>query len=212
MKTKQAMKNIFCFGDSNTWGYAPITGERYPYNVRWTGALQQLLSANYHVIEEGLNGRTTRHEEPGRDDRNGMAFLPMLLESHRPLDMVVIMLGSNDLKIVYNQSAKQIADSIKAICQTIIHNDYMAENMPQILLISPTHIAAMPSDDAEVFEGAIGKSLLFAEYYEQVAKTLGIHFIDAAVHVQTSTDDGVHWLDWQHGDFAKAVAAKIEDM
>ena len=108
------LKNILCFGDSNTWGYAPVTGERYPGHVRWTGVLQSCLGDDYFVIEEGLNGRTTVHNEPLRPHRNGASLLPVLLESHSPLDLVIVMLGTNDLKACFRQSALEKSRAFSA--------------------------------------------------------------------------------------------------
>ena len=93
------MWEILCYGDSNTWGYNPSTKERYDRYERWTGILQFTLGDEYHVIEEGLNGRTTVWDEPIEGEyKNGKTYLVSCLESHKPLDLVIIMLGTNDLK------------------------------------------------------------------------------------------------------------------
>ena len=86
------MKTILCYGDSNTWGYIPGTGNRYPRQVRWTGVLQNLLGEKFHVIEEGLNGRTTVMDDPTRIAKNGLPYLRPCLDSHAPIDLVVLML------------------------------------------------------------------------------------------------------------------------
>ena len=103
------MRNVLFFGDSNTYGFDPEsraagTGERFPADVRWCGVAAHELGSSWHVIEEGLNGRTTVHEDPYRltTHLSGGALLPTLLKSHLPLDVVVIMLGTNDLKPVYS--------------------------------------------------------------------------------------------------------------
>ena len=92
------MKNILCFGDSNTWGYVPGTGNRYPKQIRWTGLLQNLLGDSFFIIEEGLNGRTTVLDDPTRIAKNGMTYLRPCLDSQAPIDLVVMMLGTNDCK------------------------------------------------------------------------------------------------------------------
>ena len=92
------MKRILCFGDSNTWGWNPANKERFDENSRWTGILKNKLGENYDIIEEGLNGRTTVWDDPIEGYKNGKKHLPSCLESHRPLDIVVLMLGTNDLK------------------------------------------------------------------------------------------------------------------
>ena len=171
------MKNILCFGDSNTWGYSPVDGTRFPPDIRWTGVLQKSLGDDYHVIEEGLNGRTTFINEEGdeaRPLRSGSDVLQVILESHRPLDFVTIMLGTNDLKLEFNLTAEQIAQGAKELCETVLNSAYLADNPPQILLISPTHIGStiMP-DEEEFFEQAREKSLQFTEHYEKAAADLG---------------------------------------
>lgn len=210
------MKNILCFGDSNTWGYPPGGDSRYPWPVRWTGVLQQALGDGVRVIEEGLNGRTTRLDEVGRADRNGLTLLPVLLESHRPLDIVVMMLGTNDLKALYNQSAEQIAQSAKVLCQTVLENPYLndenLEGKTQVILVAPTLITKLPLEDDGVFAGASDKSLLFGQLYRQVAQDLDIHFVDASDIVQTTEADGIHWEAHQHGDFGKALAVEIQSI
>jgi lysophospholipase L1-like esterase len=205
------MKNILCFGDSNTWGYTPVTGQRYPLSVRWPGVLQQSLGDDYHIIEQGLNGRTTRLDEPGRADRNGIALLPVMLESHRPLSLVVIMLGTNDLKAQYQQSVKDIAFSAGLLCSTVLENDYL-EGQTQVLLVSPTWITTLPKDDEDVFARASDKSRMFASCFAKAADALQVHFFNAAQVVKTTNADGVHWEANQHSDFGQALAIKIQSI
>jgi lysophospholipase L1-like esterase len=92
------MKNILCFGDSNTWGYSPTSTERYCVDKCWGNILGRTLGKDYHIIEEGLNGRTIASQLPERNDLSGKECIVMLLESHRPLGLVIIMLGTNDLQ------------------------------------------------------------------------------------------------------------------
>ncbi|MGN0772703.1 MAG: GDSL-type esterase/lipase family protein [Candidatus Ventricola sp.] len=104
------MRQILCYGDSNTWGLIPGTLDRYPWDTRWTGILQSMLcSRGVRVIEEGLCGRTTAFEDTDRAGRNGAAMLPVLLESHCPLDGAILMLGTNDCKSAYRLNPEQIA-------------------------------------------------------------------------------------------------------
>ncbi|MBQ9959278.1 MAG: acylhydrolase, partial [Oscillospiraceae bacterium] len=91
-------KRILCYGDSNTWGYIGGVGERFGRDVRWTGRLQTLLGSDYTVIEEGLNSRTTVWDDPVEMHKNGYTYLMPCLQTHRPLDLVIIMLGTNDLE------------------------------------------------------------------------------------------------------------------
>ena len=206
------MKNILCFGDSNTWGYEPLVARRYPADVRWTGVLQNSLGDGFRVIEEGLNGRTNVTNEEGRPVRSGLDVLPILLESHRPLDLVVIMLGTNDLKHDFNLSAEQIADGARQVCRCVIDCEYLVDNPPQILLISPTQVELMTEEEQGLFIGAIEKSRELAEHYQVVAENLGIHFLDASKIVLRTDLDGVHWDADQHKAFGEALSGTIKQI
>tara|TARA_B100001115_G_scaffold106680_1_gene78671 strand:+ start:1631 stop:2269 length:639 start_codon:yes stop_codon:yes gene_type:complete len=207
------MKTILCFGDSNTWGYSPKDGSRFPPNIRWTGTLQSLLGADYNIIEEGLNGRTTFINEKGRGARafrSGSDLFPTILESHRPLNLVIIMLGSNDLKLEYNLSVEEIAKGAKALCKQVIDSEYLVENPPLILLISPTHFnSEIIEHGIEIFGDPSEKSRQFAKHYQKVAEELGIYFLDAAKYVVPSEGEGIHWDADQHIKFGKVLAQKI---
>jgi lysophospholipase L1-like esterase len=205
------MKNILCFGDSNTWGYSPLDGARYSHDVRWTGVLQKSLGSDYRVIEEGLNGRTNMTNEEERPIRSGLDVLPVLLESHRPLDLIVIMLGTNDLKHDFDLSAEQIADGARQVCRCVIDCEYLMDP-PQILLIAPTHVELMTEEEQGLFIGAIEKSRELARHYQVVAEDLGIHFLDASKIVARTDLDGVHWDASQHKDFGKALSGTIREI
>jgi len=204
------MKNILCFGDSNTWGYEPLVARRYPADARWTGVLQRSLGDGFRVIEEGLNGRTNVTNEEGRPIRSGLDVLPVLLESHRPLDLVVIMLGTNDLKHDFDLSAEQIADGARKVCRYVIDCEYLTDDPPQILLISPTHVELVTVEEEDQFIGAIGKSRELAEHYQAVADDLGIHFLDASKIVVKTDLDGVHWDVDQHKAFGESLSGTIQ--
>ena len=210
------MKHILCFGDSNTWGYSPQDGSRFPPNVRWTGTLQKTLGADYNIIEEGLNGRTTFINEEGEDARpfrSGSDVFSMILESHRPLDLVTIMLGTNDLKLEFNLSVEEIAQGVKELCEIVLNSEYLIDNPPKLLLISPVHIGStIQPDQEEFFEQAREKSYQFAEYYQRVAEELGIHFLDAAKIVSPSDGEGVHWDADQHIKFGKELSNLIRQL
>ena len=203
------MKNILCFGDSNTWGYEPLVARRYPADARWTGVLQRSLGDGFRVIEEGLNGRTNVTNEEGRPIRSGLEVLPVLLESHRPLDLVVIMLGTNDLKHDFDLSAGQIADGARQVCRSVIDCEYLMDDPPRILLISPTHVELVTVEEEDQFIGAVEKSCELAEHYQAVADDLGIHFLDASKIVVKTDLDGVHWDVDQHKAFGEALSGTI---
>ena len=205
------MKNILCFGDSNTWGYEPLVARRYPTDVRWTGVLQKSIGSDYRVIEEGLNGRTTFISEDERPLRSGSDVLPILLESHRPLDLAIIMLGTNDLKLDFNLTVAEIAQGAKTLCELVMNSEYLEDHPPEILLISPTHIGhnILP-EDKEFFVQAREKSLQFAEHYEKAAAEAGVHFLDAAKVAKVSEVDGVHWDASQHKEFGELLSGLIQ--
>lgn len=127
------MKRILCFGDSNTYGYIPDGTGRYSEDIRWTGRLQKKLSSEAIIIEEGLCGRTTVFQDELRIGRRGVELLPVLLESHAPLDLVTVMLGTNDCKTVYGASAEVIGKGIEKIIGQI----KSISPQTKILLISP---------------------------------------------------------------------------
>lgn len=128
------MGEILCYGDSNTYGLIPGTKDRYPRDIRWTGIIQERLRhKGYNIIEEGLCGRTTVFDDELRNGRRGDIFLPLLLESHQPLDVVILMLGTNDCKSYYKASAKVIGRGIEKLIHQIRANNININ----ILLISP---------------------------------------------------------------------------
>jgi len=206
------MKNILCFGDSNTWGYTPITKQRYPFDVRWTGVFQSKLGGDFRIIEEGLNGRTTIHDDPNRNDRNGIKLLPALIESHSPLDLVIIMLGTNDLKASLKQSAESISLGIKQVCEAVLNSEYFCQKSSKILLISPSFVENVPEEDKDEFEHAKEMSREFSTHYLKVAQELNIHFFDAAKEVKTSPLDGIHWDAEQHIHFGECLAIKVKSI
>ena len=106
------MKNILCYGDSNTWGFIPGSGKRYTEDIRWTGLLQRGLGHGYQVIEAGVNGRTTSFDDPFCNYLNGWKSLPYSLLSAKPVDLLIISLGTNDLKFT---DARGSSKGIEAI-------------------------------------------------------------------------------------------------
>ena len=111
-------RTVLCFGDSNTWGFEPGTQARYPRDARWPGVLAAALGAGWHVVEAGLNGRTTVFDDP-LGDKNGLRHLGPVLESAAPVDLVVVMLGTNDLKTRFGASAYEIAEGAGRIADAV---------------------------------------------------------------------------------------------
>ena len=206
------MKTILCFGDSNTFGTNP-EGGRHDRTVRWTGRLQQLLGDSWYVIEEGMGGRTTVWEDPLEPNRRGIAALPIALASHKPLDLVIISLGTNDCKSFFHASPKVIAKGAEALCKTVLDFDYGSWGpVPKILLVSPIHIGekveASPyiSFDRESPE----KSRCLAPLYEEVAERLGCMFLDGAKAAGPSSLDQLHMDGNSHRAMADAIYERIK--
>ena len=172
------MREILCFGDSNTYGLIPGTKERYKENIRWTGILQQKLKEkDCRIVEEGLCGRTTVFEDELRKNRKGSDLLPVLLESHAPIDQVVLMLGTNDCKSYYHASAEVIGLGVEKLIGQI----RQAGEHIKILLVSPILLGEKvwePEYDPEFDEQSVETSRQLKMVYSRIAKKHGIDFLD----------------------------------
>ncbi|CAM4416653.1 SGNH/GDSL hydrolase family protein [Vibrio agarivorans] len=202
------MKTILCFGDSNTWGYSPDLPRRYSSEERWTKLLQNKLPEEYLVIEEGLNSRTTVFEDPFEPGKKGLDYLLPCLESHHP-DLVVLMLGTNDLKTRFNVTASDISKGAARLVQVIqnFHHGFMAKP-PEVLLVSPAHVYESDPNQ-EGFTHAEEKSKQLGHYYKLRSEELACHFFDAATEVQPCPKEGIHWQVDQHEKFANILAERI---
>jgi lysophospholipase L1-like esterase len=204
------MKTILCFGDSNTWGYIPLTEQRYPFEKRWTGILQKRLAGAARIVEEGLKGRTTVWDEPFRPGRNGQQFLGPLLESHAPIDLLVIMLGTNDMKHHYNVSPHESARGL-AVLVEIAQGNAVAPtgNAPDVLIVAPPRLQRLSELMHYHFERGVEKSVELAMHYRKVADQYGCHFVDAGEHTHASDEDGVHLDEAGHQKLAQVLAERI---
>ncbi len=206
------MKTIVCYGDSNTWGHNPATQDRFPIEQRWTGVLAQELGAGYRVVEEGLGGRTTIWDDPIEEWRNGKTYLLPCLWSHRPIDLVTIMLGTNDLKERFSVSAYDIAAGAGVIVDLTLRSGAGPKgDAPQVLLMAPPVVARL-TDYAEMFEDAQAKSMKFAEHYARVARSYGCHFLDTSQVVVSSDLDGIHLEASEHRKLGVAMAARVREI
>lgn len=212
------MKRILCFGDSNTWGYVPGTGERYPDDVRWTGVVQNLLGQSYKIIEDGINGRTTVWENPYLTCRSGIEGIGYSLLSARPLDLVVVMLGTNDLVYTngygYSQGLPQILRRILHAQGFYQDTSKIFTNGPKVLLVSPVRLH--PDVERIKPDAPIGAryadSCRFAEWTAQVAKEYNVPWVDAAAVAGSSEVDGLHLTPEGHRAIGELVAAKIKEI
>lgn len=210
------MRTVLAYGDSNTWGAATVARPdgRYGHDERWPGVMQSVLGGGWRVIEEGLPGRTTVHADPVEGAHmNGRDYLLPCLRSHRPLDVVAIMLGSNDLKARFAVPATDIAagagELVKLARQAEAGRD---SGVPKILLIAPppmlSHTGERP-DFARMFAGGYEKSLEFGRLYADVAALHGTAFLDAGTIIRSSAHDGLHLDPEAHLALGRAVAAAV---
>lgn len=206
------MKVVLCYGDSNTHGADPAGGPRLAPDVRWPGVLQQTLGDGFRVIEEGLNGRTTNLEDIIERHRNGLTYLTPCLESHRPIDLITIMLGTNDLKARFNRSASDIAQSAVALASIAARSGCGPnENDPKVLVMAPPPLGKL-TDYAEMFAGGLEKSREFGRYYGFFAARNHFDFLDVGQVIQTSDLDGIHFEPAAHQTLGQAVAAKVRSI
>ena len=185
------MRTILCYGDSNTWGHCPSTEERYGSNERWGGVLRNALGEGYLVIEEGLCGRTTVWDDPVEGiHKNGQTYLLPCLESHKPIDLVIILLGTNDLKQRFGLSAFDITRGAGVLVELAQASDTGPEGSPPgVLLVAPPPVARLTSFALE-FKGAEEKSRAFGREYRLLAEELRCDFLDAGGVVISSDRDG----------------------
>lgn len=199
------MKTILCYGDSNTHGTLPIDFDlletpfissryRLPREKRWTGILQRELGSEYYVLEEGLNGRTTVWDDPVEGaHKNGVKYLVPCLESHAPIDLVLLMLGTNDLKTRFSVSAFDIALSAGVLVNTIQQSGFGPDGKnPKVLLMCPPPLGKM-SYLSELFTEGVKNSLELAKHYKKIAKLYGCDFLDVAEIIRPSDIDGCHY-------------------
>jgi lysophospholipase L1-like esterase len=204
--------NVLCYGDSNTWGSTPGSGERYPRDVRWTGVLRSELGPGHHVIEEGLPGRTTVWDDPIEGHKNGLTYLPPCLASHQPLDLVVLMLGTNDLKQRFSLSAFDIAQGAGVLARVVLSSAVgPGGRPPQLLLLAPPPLSTV-SVYAELFTGGREKSRGFAHRFAEVAEELGCDLLDTGTIIASSPIDGVHFEADDHRTLGRAVAARAKEI
>lgn len=220
------VKRILCYGDSNTWGYMPGSGQRFDSDTRWTGVLQELLGEEYCIIEAGLNGRTTVFDSPFDDYLNGKAGLGYAFLQASPVDLVAIMLGTNDLKYTNAAGAARgvgaLVSEIRSITNKVSSSFYLTNALQpekadtKILIISPilVHPDILRISPMTVFEEEkrYEKAQGFSAAYKNVAAQAGAWFLDAAAFAQPSDTDGIHMTAEGHKALGHAVAAKVSEI
>lgn len=207
------MRTVVCYGDSNTWGFDPETRERFAPDVRWPGVLARGLGGGFRVIEEGLSGRTTVRDDPIEGvHKNGRTYLRACLESHKPIDLVALMLGTNDLKGRFGASASDIAQGAASLAEEILRSGCgPGGGTPEVLLVAPPPVGRL-TELAEMFEGSAEKSARFAGHYRRFAEQYGCEFLDAGAVATSSDLDGIHLEADEHRKLGEAVAAGVAEI
>lgn len=204
------MKQILCFGDSNTWGFIPETKERYPEGIRWTSLLQEKFDERQiQILEEGLCGRTTVFEDQTRPGRKGIASLSRILKQYSSIDAAVLMLGTNDCKSCYHNSAKTIANGIED-CLELLTKYVPAQ---KILLVSPIWLGEevwKEEYDPEFDRESVAVSKQLREEYAKVAGRRKVPFMAASDYVSASRADQEHLSVIGHRILAEAIFEKLQ--
>ncbi|HUH77444.1 MAG TPA: SGNH/GDSL hydrolase family protein [Devosia sp.] len=189
------MKTILAYGDSLTFGADPRGGGlRHALEDRWPSALEAGLAGKARVIAEGLGGRTTVFDDfSNAADRNGARVLPTMLESHKPLDLVIIMLGTNDLKLYLNGTAFGAAMGVKRLAEIVRTHPYGEMPTPKVMLVAPPLTVETAHVDLHpMFSPRADEAKLFDYYYSRIAKEIGAGYFNAASVCEASPLDGVH--------------------
>lgn len=199
------MIHILCFGDSNTYGYKPDGTGRFDENTRWTGLLQKKLGTEFRVIEEGLCGRTTVFQDEFREGRRGLDAIGTIVETHNPIDVLIIMLGTNDCKSRYGASAGIIA---KGLEQIIVKAREKSSQKFKLLVISPIHLGKGVGDEAfdpEFDSDSERVSLNLAKEYKKVSEANDVLFLDASTYATPSSIDREHMDEAGHQALADGI-------
>ena len=209
-------KRVLCFGDSNTWGYI-VTGGRYDEHTRWPMRMGELLGRDWTVIEEGFNGRTCVYDDPVEGGfKSGVRYLPPCLMSHNPLDVVVIMLGTNDTKRRFGLTPMTIGQSMMQLVRACkLYGMNAAGDPSHIIITAPPPILdnLMETRHAECFgEQAIAVSKGLGPELLRVSKLLRVDFFDAAPFAEVSPLDAVHMTARGHLQLAEAMAEKLKGL
>jgi lysophospholipase L1-like esterase len=209
------VKTILCFGDSNTHGTMPMASldgsSRFGHEARWPSVMGRALGAGYEVIAEGHPGRTTVHDDPMEGEyRSGIRVLPALLESHKPLDLVILKLGTNDLKNCFHVSPADIAFCLDRLVRVIQGAGAGHDGVPAILVVAPPPILEVGCL-AEMFAGGAAKSQGLAVAIRAMTARMGVGFLDAGAVIAVSPVDGIHYEAEAQVALGLAIAGAVRD-
>lgn len=210
-------KRILCFGDSLTWGYDPDTRTRFDEGIRWTSVLSEKLGPDYVVIEEGQNGRTIASDDPSEGEKNGLTYVGPCLESQSPLDLMIIMLGTNNLKPKFGLCSMDIAGQMQIMLQKILSiNHFKFEDKMKIILVSPPYVGENIRNswlgESFGYEAAIKTSKELASWYKQLADMYNIGYIDASQYVEVSETDSIHMDSKNQRKLGKVIYASVKEL
>lgn len=209
------LRTVLCFGDSNTHGTRAMrtAGDRRRFDrpERWPGVMAAALGPHWDIIAEGHPGRTSVFDDPIEGPhKNGQAALPVLLETHRPIDLVIVMLGTNDLKARFGQSAHDIALGVRRLVVDIQRSDSGPQGCaPEVLIVAPVPVLEVGAL-AEVFSGARLKSQALAGHLQQVAERQNVAFVDMGTVAQVDPVDGIHLSAEGHSAIGAAMAEAVQ--
>lgn len=207
------VRRILCYGDSNTWGFSPADGHRM--DGRWTRQLDLPFEAE--IVEEGLNSRTAVCKDPHLPEKCGFDMWKMMLLSHQPLDLVVLMLGTNDLKSSYHCSARYIANGLREYVREWM-NPTLYENgrQPQLLVVTPLllrdHLPVLEGEGGTFDAESVRQSGLLAKQIHMALAPYPVEVLDAADFAQASDLDGLHMTEAEHDRLAVGISQKITEM
>lgn len=210
------MQHILVYSDSLSWGIIPTTRKRLSYEQRWPGIMEISLCSSgqrVRVIEDCLNGRRTVWDDPFKPGRNGLVGLAQRIEIHSPLELVVLMLGTNDFQSMHEYNAWHSSQGILALVSAI-RTAPIEPGMPvpQILVIAPPAIRTPKGPIAPKFEGGERKSVGLAIAYQKACEEAGCHFFDAGSVITSSNVDGVHLDLEQHLALGNAVSKVVKPL
>lgn len=206
------MYKVLCYGDSNTWGCRPGTQKRYAKENRWTGVMENELGEDYRVVEEGLNGRTTVWEDPIEGYKSGKNYLLPCLETHKPIELVIIMLGTNDLKTRFSVTAYDVAEGAGTLVDIVSKSETgRDESSPDTLLVVPPPIEEL-TEYKDCFRGAREKSRNLSKEFKRISSELGCRLLDAGDHIRSSTKDGIHLEKSEQRKLGRVLANRVEEI
>lgn len=212
-------KHIVCLGDSNTHGYCADPadcadgGIRFNENERWTCRLQKLLGDDYLVMEEGLSGRTTCFDDPLHEGLSALQYITPCLKSHEFVDLLIIMLGTNDVKDRFAVNACCVGYAMARLVKKAMATECWGDKKPNILVIAPPHIGeGMPESDVGPSMGdyCVEKSRQLAKYYKEQCDLIGCHFLDAEeMGCEFNQIDYMHLTNKGHATLAEGLAKLV---